>query len=224
VVGDQTTGAVWRAGSTTSTTWTASTIKVAIIAALLEWHRQGSLKLTTADRENMHAALNSSSNDATTALWNRYGGQKMYDHFRTRYQMTSLSVVVGYELFWRNLRCSADDLFHLMSHVLTGLAAADRAYLVQELRGVASNQQWGVWAAGASLLPGNKDGWAQKPDPGGTHWVTHTMGFAGPAERYIVVVTYSQPPSGTLSAGVHTVSDLVATIFGAPVPARVTLP
>lgn len=224
VVGDQKTGAVWRAGDTTSTTWTASTIKVAIVATLLEWHREGTLKLTTADRENMHAALHSSSNDATTALWNRYGGKDMYHHFRTRHHMTSLSVVPGYELFWRNLQCSADDLFRLMSQVMTASHVDDRAYLVAEMRDVASNQHWGVWAAGASLLPGNKNGWAQKPGPDGTRWVTHTVGFAGPAERYLVVVTYSQPTSGTLSTGVHTVSNLVATIFGVPVPAPVTLP
>jgi hypothetical protein len=224
VVSDRTNGAVWRAGDTSSTTWTASTIKVAIVTALLERHHQGIVTLTATDRENMHEALHSSSNDAATALWDRYGGQAMFDRFRTQYQMTSLSVVPGYELFWRNLRCSADDLFHLMSYTLTSLQIDDRTYLVQELREVADNQHWGVWAAGAGLQPGNKDGWAQKPDNGGTHWVTHTMGFAGPAERYVVVVTYNLPPAGTLSTGVHTVSNLVATIFGAPVPASVSLP
>jgi len=50
------------------------------------------------------------------------------------------------------------------------------------------------------------------------------VGFAGDGERYVVAVTYRLTPSGSLSDGVHTVSDLVATVFGAPVPAKVSIP
>jgi hypothetical protein len=36
---------------------------------------------------------------------------------------------------------------------------------------------------------------------------------------------YHLPPStGTLSGGVHAVSDLVATVFGQPVPAPIVVP
>jgi hypothetical protein len=226
ILHDRTTGAVWRAGTTDNSTWTASTIKLAIATSVLESNRAGTITLDSTDRSNLHQALVNSSNDAATALWTRYGGQPMFDRFRTTYGMTSLAVVSGYELFWRNLRCSAEDLHHLMMYVLDTLNPDDRAYLLGELRGVASNQQWGVWAAGTALRPGNKDGWVQKPDTGGgaAHWVTHTVGFAGPGERYAVVVTYSLTPSGTLSDGVHTVSDLVATIFGKAVPAKVSSP
>lgn len=224
IVLDRSTNAVWRAGNTTNLAWTASTVKLAIVAAVLDWQRQGRLTVDDTDRVNMRAALHDSSNDAATALWNRYGGQQMFDRFRTAYGMTSLSVVPGYQLFWRHLRCAAEDLLQLMSYVLNQAHLDDRAYLVKELREVASNQHWGVFAAGAALRPGNKNGWAQKPDPGGSHWVTHSVGFLGPGESHIVVVTYSLPPVGTLSDGVHTVSDLVATIFGAPTPAQVSSP
>ena len=55
------------------------------------------------------------------------------------------------------------------------------------------------------------------------------LGFAGPDERYIVAAMYHVPPSaGTAAAGIHlgghVVSDLVATVFGAPVPAAVSVP
>ncbi|MBT8225468.1 MAG: tat pathway signal sequence [Dactylosporangium sp.] len=224
IVHDRNTNAVWRAGTTANTTWTASTIKLAIVATILEWHREGKISITDTDRANMSAALVDSSNAATTTLWARYGGQPMFHRFRSKYEMTSLSVVSGYELFWRNLRCNAEDLHHLMLYILNDLYLDDRAYLIGKLRGVGANQQWGVWAAGSALRPGNKNGWAQKPDSGSNRWVTHTVGFAGPSECYIVVITYSQPPSGTLSKGIHTVSDLAATIFAATVPARVVTP
>jgi hypothetical protein len=225
VMRDRQTGAVWRNGPTADPMWTGSTIKLAIATNLLERHRAGTIRLTAADRQTMSTMLRSSSNDATDTLWNRYDGPQMLERFRTGYGMKSLSVVSGLSTYWRHLRCTADDLDRLMTYVLGGnLHADDRAYLVSTLRGVADNQHWGVWAAGPRLQPGNKDGWAIKPDPGGEHWVTHTVGFAGPAERYVVVVMYSQPPGGSLSAGVQAVSDAAALLFGGQTPAKVSVP
>jgi hypothetical protein len=225
VMRDRQTGAVWRTGATADPMWTGSTIKLAIATTLLERHRAGKIRLTAADRQAMADMLKKSSNDATDSLWNRYDGPQMLDRFRTGYGMTSLAVVAGRETYWRNLRGTADDLDHLMTYVLGNrLHADDRAYLVNTLRGVADNQHWGVWAAGPQLRPGNKDGWAVKPDAGGEHWITHTAGFAGPAERYVVVVTYSLPPGRTLEDGVQAVSDAVALLFGGRTPAKVSLP
>jgi hypothetical protein len=138
--------------------------------------------------------------------------------------MSGISVVPGYEPYWRLLRCGADDLAILMSYVLERLHPADRAYLVGALRGVTGSQHWGVWAAGPAHQPGNKDGWAYKPDVNPDHWVTHTVGFAGLGERYVIAVMYDLPRSAGLGDGVHAVSDLVALVFGAAVPARVTVP
>ena len=224
VVDDRGTGAVWRAGATGHAAWTASTIKVAIAATLLERQRAGRIALAATDRSAMADMLNWSSNDAATALWNKFDGPGMLDGFRRTYGMSGLSVVPGYDTFWRHLQCTADDLHNLMAYVLARLHPADRAYLVGALRGVSDNQRWGVWAAGPGMQPGNKDGWALKPDASPDHWVTHTVGFAGPDERYIVAVTYELPASATLADGVHAVSDLVALVFGAPTPAPVTVP
>ena len=224
VLHDRNTGAVWRAGDTQHAGWTASTIKVAIAANLLERNRSGRIRLDADDRSDMDDMLNWSSNDATTALWDKFDGPDMLAGFRTTYGMRGLSVVPGYDVFWRHLRCTAEDLHNLMAYVLDRLYPADRAYLVDALRGVADNQHWGVWAAGPALLPGNKDGWALKPDNSPDHWVTHTVGFAGPGERYIVAVTYELPGSSSLADGVHAVSDLVAMVFGARTPAPVVVP
>ncbi|MEU0554635.1 hypothetical protein [Dactylosporangium sp. NPDC006015] len=224
VIRDRQTGTVWKAGNTTATTWTASTIKLAIATDLLERHRQGAITLDGTDRANLDKALISSDNDAATALWNRYDGPGMLGRFQQKFGMRTLSVVPGYDTFWRNLRCSADDLQALMGYVLEKLDPADRAYLTKTLRNVASNQRWGVWAAGSTLNPGNKDGWAQKPVNGKTVWVTHTVGFAGAGERYVVAAMYEQGASGTLGKGAHAVSDAVAMYFGAPVPAKITTP
>src|SRR5262249_27245990 len=157
---------------TTATTWTASTIKLAIAADLLERHRAGQITLDQTDRGNLDKALINSDNDAATALWNRYDGPSTLDRFRSAYGMTRLAVVSGMDTFWRNLRCSTEDLQALMSYVLDRLNPQDRAYLVTTLRKVAGNQHWGVWAAGSALKPGNKDGWVEKPVNGRNVWMT----------------------------------------------------
>jgi hypothetical protein len=224
VVRDRVTGAVWRAGDTTQLNWTASTIKLAIASAILEARHARRVTLTADDEKNLHLSLVNSDNDATTALWTTFHGAGMLTRFRTTYGMSTLGVVPGHDVLWRSLHCSAQDLANLMSYVLDKMDAGDRDVLVTALRGVASFQHWGVWGAGTSLNPGNKDGWAQKPDGGVTHWVTHSVGFAGPGERYVVAVMYRLPASGTLRQGAQTTTDLVGTVFGARTPAAITIP
>ena len=108
------------------------------------------------------------------------------------------------------------------------LHPADRASIVDRMRGVGGPQRWGVWAAGAELRPGVKNGWDYLAEAGSDErrWVTATMGFVGPGERYIVAALYDQPPGGldSIEIGVHVLTDLVATVFGAPVPAPAVVP
>jgi hypothetical protein len=223
---DRSTGATWRLGDVARPGWTASTIKLAIATDLLARDRAGAINLTPVDRRDLAAMLNSSANGATNRLWRAYGGPDMLARFRQTFGMSTLRFVPGFTrtTYWGFVRCSTNDLASLMQHVLTRTDPADRSYLVQAVRGVAPNQQWGVWAAGAAERPGNKDGWSYELDPQGRHWVTNTVGFAGPGERYAIAVMYQLDPSSSLADGVHTVSDLVALLFGRPTPAPVTVP
>lgn len=218
---DRVTGATWTAGDVDRPGWTASTIKLAIATDLLE---QGGL--SDADRSDMDAMLHSSDNRATDRLWKKHGGDAMLDRFRDRFGMRSVAFQPGFtsDTYWGFVKCSTADLAAMARYVLDRAAPADRAYLVGAMRGVADNQRWGVWAAGPDQRPGTKDGWSQERDDWGEHWVAATVGFAGPDERYVVAVTDQMPSPGSLAGGVHTVSDVVALLFGQPVPAPVTLP
>ncbi|MEU7584858.1 hypothetical protein AB0A95_01005 [Micromonospora sp. NPDC049230] len=224
LVRDRRTGDLWQAGTTDHPIWTASTIKLAMAVGLLERARAGEITLDATARRQIADMLSVSSDDAATALWNRYGRDSQLKRFQQRYGMTGLTTVAGYSRFWGHLKCTADDLQRLMSYVLDRLDPTDRAYLLDAMRSVGSIQHWGVWAAGATQQPGTKNGWSIEPDPGGKHWVTNTVGFAGDGQRYVVAIMYQLPPGKTIDAGVHTVSDLVATVFGARTPARVTVP
>jgi hypothetical protein len=205
--------------------WTSSTIKLAIATSLLERARTGEVALDGAARNQIAAMFHVSDNDAADALWKRYGRDALVPRFQQVYGMTGLTFVPGSPRYWGFMKASAGDLEHLMSYVLDKLDAADRDYIVDAMRHVGDIQQWGVWSAGPAQQPGTKDGWSIESDPGGKHWCTSTVGFAGPDARYVVAVMDDLPAgTGTIDAGVHAVSDVVATVFGAPTPARVTVP
>jgi len=220
---DRVTGATWRTGDTAHPGWTASTVKLAIAADLLRRDRAHQITLSAADRHDLATMLNFSDNAATDRLWKAYGDDAMLARFRADFGMTGLRFVPGFtpRTYWGFVKCTSDDLAALMRYVLT---SADRDYLVAAMRGVAANQQWGVWGAGPAQRPGNKDGWSFESDPYGKHWVTDTVGFAGPAERYTLAIMYQVGPAGSLADGVHAVSDVAALLFGTPAPARVTVP
>ena len=223
---DRVTGQTWRAGPTGQAGWTASTIKLAIATDLLERARAAAVTLTSDDHRDLAAMLNNSDEPASDRLWARFGDDAMLARFRDRFGMSGLRFVPGFSrrTYWGFVKCTSDDLAALMRHVLTATDPADRGYLVSALRTVAPNQRWGVWSAGPDNQPGNKDGWSFETDGYGTHWVAATVGFAGPDQRYVVAVMYQLDPRGSLADGVHAVSDLVALLFGRPVPAPVEVP
>ncbi|OPE53849.1 tat pathway signal sequence, partial [Mycolicibacterium diernhoferi] len=74
VLRDRVTGARYRSAAAATPIWTASTIKLAMVADLLTREQSGALRLSAADRHQMAAMLRSSDNDAADDLWSRYGG------------------------------------------------------------------------------------------------------------------------------------------------------
>jgi len=229
VVRDRRTGAVWRAGATDHLTWAASTVKLAMVLSLLEQARVGQVTLDAKARQQIADILDWSSDAAADALWNRYDGEQMVPRFTGKYGMAKLAFQAGFPRRWGHMKCTPDDLLALMGYILDRMLPEDRTFLVDSMRSVGPVQRWGVWGAGPGQRPGNKDGWSIEPDGGSRHWVADSVGFAGPDERYLVAVMYHLPTSAGVAAagihaGAHAVSDLVATLFGAPVPAAVSVP
>lgn len=223
---DRKTGKTWQHGPVTHPGWTASTIKLAMATDILRRQRAGEVTLTDADRTDMANMLNFSDENASDRLWQRYGGDDQLARFRDVFGMSGLAFVPGFTdgTYWGFVKCTTEDLSHLMIYVLTKTAPDDRTYLVSAMRGVASNQQWGVWAAGHDQRPGDKDGWSFETDSYGKHWVLNSVGFAGPDERYAVAIMFQVQPHSTIAYGTHTVSDVVGLLFGVPAPAKVTVP
>jgi len=208
VLRDRSTGAVWRNDSSGSLVWTASTIKLAMAVDLLTRERAGTVQLSQTDRSTMDRMLRVSDDEAADTLWFRYGGPGYGTRFPS-YGLTSATFVAGFQHYWGWMKCTTDDLDRLMRYVLERMPAADRAYLVDTLRGVGANQQWGVWGAGAAARPGNKDGWSL--EQGG--WVINSVGFVGPGERYTLAIMNSLRGEGGYPEGVATDTHIAALLF-----------
>jgi hypothetical protein len=208
VLRDRATGAKYRNANAGTPIWTASTIKLAMVADLLTRERTGALRLTDADRRQMVAMLRSSDNAAADALWSRYGGTaQVFNANFPRYGMPNVLPQSGFgDVFpsWGYQKATADDFDGLMNYILTGLAPADAAAVVAEMQRVDGKQQWGVWGAGAAMTPGNKNGWSQ--EQGG--WVVNSVGFAGPQQRYTLAVMNALGDEGRYDDGVATTTQL----------------
>ncbi|HEV7907737.1 MAG TPA: tat pathway signal sequence, partial [Pseudonocardiaceae bacterium] len=170
--------------------------------------------LSDHDRSLIQAMLHSSDDGAADELWYRYAGE---DHMAfnddfPRYGLTSLQPQKGFSKFypyWGFQKCTADDLDRLINYVLTQLPADDRSYVVEQLRTVGPEQQWGVWGAGPAARPGNKDGWSE--EQGG--WVMNTVGFVGPGERYTLSVMNALGGEGGYQEGRDTDSEVARLLF-----------
>ena len=209
VLRDRETGAIYRSSHAGDLIWTASTIKLAMVVDLLTRHRAGTLSLSADDRRLIAAMLHSSDDDAADTLWSRYGGadRQTFNTAFPRYGMTDLQPQRGFTdvyPYWGFQKSTANDLDRLINYVLTTFDPSDRTDVVSQLQQVAPDQQWGVWGAGASMTPGNKDGWSL--ERGG--WVINSVGFAGPGQRYTLAVMNSLGNAGGYDDGVETTTQL----------------
>ncbi|HEX6352926.1 serine hydrolase [Actinophytocola sp.] len=213
VVRDRQTGAVWRNTHSSTLIWACSTPKLAMVVDLLLRNDSGAVTLTADDRRLMHLMLNSSDDAAATTLWNRYGGEREYASRFPSYGMTDMRFTAEHPHHWGWILTTADDLDRLMNYVLTQLPAAHRDYIVNEMRSVDVNQQWGVWGAGTAAQPGNKNGWSDDNDDGS--WLINSVGFVGPNERYtIAIMNNTQVVQNGYDVGVETTTGISRILFG----------
>jgi hypothetical protein len=214
VLRDRVTGGVYRNNDADTMFWTASTIKLAIAEDLLNRARTGAIVLTPEDRSLMESMLATSNDNAADMLWAKYAGpdrMAFVDAFRAN-GMTGLAPQpTGGHPFpdWGFQQCSPADLDRLMSNVLDHMHPDDRAYLLDRMRNVDTNQHWGVWGAGAAMNPGLKNGWSE--EQGG--WVVNSVGFAGPGERYTLAVMNDLGDQGGYTDGEETTTHVAQLLL-----------
>ena len=209
VLRDRRTGAVYRNSHAGDMVWTASTIKLGMVVDLFARQQARLLQLTDADIALMTAMLHSSDNDAADTLWTRYGGpdHTAYNNDFPHFGMTRVAPQPGFGKmfpYWGFQKSTTDDLDRMVNFMLTGLPANQTAWIVGQMQRVDPIQQWGVWGAGPAMAPGNKNGWSD--EQGG--WVTNSVGFAGPGQRYTLAIMNALGGQGGCDDGQATTTRL----------------
>jgi len=232
VLHDRVTGATWANANAGVQYPAASTIKLAMMTDLLLRNRAGSIQLTPADRSAMFGALYTSNDNDADDLWFRYEDASFTDRIRA-FGMANTNFTSS--AYWGYIDTTARDLDNLINYVLTQTPASVRGYLVHRLQHVSAiDQQWGVWGAGPQNQPGNKDGWEQDPGPSHGVWITNTVGFAGPDQRYTLAIMYDLQKYGEngntgFRYGTNQLTQIAATLFqghhtGSPHPQPSAVP
>lgn len=214
VVRDRVTGGVYANEHAEEQVWTASTIKLAIAADLLNRARVGAIGLGPDDRGLLESMLATSNDTAADILWNKYAGfdrMAFNNAFRAYGMFTLFPQPTATAIYpdWSFQKCTAADLDRLMDNVLNGMHPDDRDYLVGRMRAVDFNQHWGVWGAGERMQPGLKNGWSA--EAGG--WVVNSVGFAGPDERYTLAIMNSLGADGGYTEGADTDTKVAELLF-----------
>jgi hypothetical protein len=211
VLRDRSTGAVWENAHAHTRIYMASTSKLAMAAALLMQNQAGAIHLSARDMSVLHEMLHVSSDTAADTLWFKFGAP-FYTGFFPRVGLATARYVAAPGItppYWGEMLCSAADLSRVITYVLDDMPAPLRDYLVTTLSHVAADQHFGVWGAGSSSRPGNKDGWSVE-QPG---WIINSVGFAGPRQRYTLAMMNSLNGHGGYHAGTDTLTQVAAILF-----------
>jgi len=199
---------VWRNEYADRPVFAASTAKLAIALDILMRRHRGEVTLSTNDWKSLYTSLVASDNAAANRLWRRYGGPSMVEHWQ-EYGMIETGFVPGLARHWGAMKTTAADLRRLVRYIVREAPSEVRIYLIARMRGVAGNQQWGVWSAGSGWVRGNKNGWYRYR----AGWVINSAGFVGRRQRYLVAVMADQRSRGTYASGVETVSEVNRILF-----------
>jgi hypothetical protein len=221
VLHNRLTGATWRNRYARMDFPAASTIKLAMVADVMLRNDTGQIALGPYDWNLIYNILHESSDTAGDALWFAFEDASFLGRIR-QFGMRSTSFSSG-TAYWGYMYTSPADLDNLMNFILDKLPARNRDYIVDHLRHVATIQQWGVWGAGREDRPGNKDGWEDNGDV----WITNTVGFAGPRERYTLAIMDDLGGGETFHDGSNTLTQISSLFFSGhhgPQPRAVATP
>jgi beta-lactamase class A len=213
------TGVVISSGAHTAS-FTASIVKLDILAALL-LQRQDAGRLPTASEQALaRRMITESDNAAASALWQRIGGASGLVKVNRRLGLRE--TVPGSRSLWGLTSTTAADQLRLLT-VVTGyggvlaevgvagnvgvLGAAQRSYAVRLMEQVDDEQAWGVSAAAGDDDTALKNGWL--PHSGdGYRWLVNSIGRVRTANGSTVLVAVLSRRSPSFSHGVTTVEKV----------------
>jgi hypothetical protein len=173
----------------------ASLVKLFIADRVLRRATATKVPLSTTDRIALAKMLRSSDDAAANSFWSRYGANAIVTGVIKDYGLEETAPPVN-PRYWGLTQVTAHDLVTFYDGLLSGaggLAAADRTWMVTQLRASTAKGTDGVhqWFGLHDGLPGEpvigiKQGWMCCFSDG--YIWRHSTGIVGQDSRYVVVV------------------------------------
>lgn len=189
---DTTTGTSLQYGAS-SGMLTASAVKVNILIALLLQHQDAVTSLDDDDDALATKMIQNSDNDAAIALFDEVGGVAGMAKVNKRLQLQNTTIGTG-GYFGETETSAADQLILLTALTSSDspLDAASRAYALDLMRNVDSDQNWGVTvSADNPSAAAVKNGWLPVDDDDG-RWAVTSMGVVTADGHQILMAVFTQ--------------------------------
>lgn len=182
---------------------TASIVKTDILAALLLRAQDEGRRLTAAEKTYATAMIETSDNDAASALWRTIGEAAGLDAANERLGLTDTEGGEG--MLWGLTQTTATDQLTLLRQVFgddSELSEASRTYVRALMGKIAAGQDWGVSAAADGSAWALKNGWLPRSTTG--LWDVNTIGRVSAGGRACAVAVLSKG-NATQAAGISLV-------------------
>jgi beta-lactamase class A len=205
----------WYGSRSASPFITASSIKVAIMLAVLRKDEAHGRPPSSQECTLLRAMIEHSDNDAASTLYERVGGQAGMQRFANQIGLRGFAPADAATRGWGwstiTPRAMATLLTWVWRHRIVN--DADRALALRLMSHVESDQRWGVGTtAPPEAFVAMKNGWVPGPDG---LWAVNSSGIVSTSRATYVVATYTAHDS-SFSAGqevvIH-VSRAVANVL-----------
>jgi beta-lactamase class A len=150
-------------------TYTASLVKLLVVARLMELDACGELSLTVQDVELMEAAVTNSDDDAMSALWVEYDGDRLVTDLSAELGLTGTAAPEDAGQ-WGQTTTTAADLATFLSSLDEVLDDGDSATLLEWMRSATDtaadgfDQTFGLLSGSAGEDVAVKQGWMTGAD------------------------------------------------------------
>lgn len=205
--------------------YTASLSKVVVAVDMLERRRSGELEVTPDDLGLLRRALGPSDDAAMNGLWSRFDGIGAAERVGARLGLSGTRAP-GDPGQWGQMRVPAADTVRIWRHILEGMAATDRDFLIGAMDAAPAvardgfDQQFGLLAPAVDGGGGPgavaKQGWMCCFS--GAYYL-NSAGAVGPDQRFLVTLL-SRIPRGDGWAAAREELTRIATAAVGPLEQR----
>jgi beta-lactamase class A len=197
--------------------YTASIVKVDILATLLHQAEQQGTGLSDEEQDLANTMIENSDDNAATDLWSDIGQQSGLAAFDSLIPMPD--TVPGVDGHWGGTTSTGADQINLLRELVQPsreLNQTAQSYELGLMQNVESDQAWGVSAGvPAGVTVALKNGWLQLEDDG--DWQVNSIGWVdGDGRDYLIAVLTKD--NDTEGGGIATIEGLSSLVWNALAP------